>query len=53
MPKRIIEVPERLEEVGKAMAETLAKLERTLDSFGGGKAVDYGEVERMVLDERI
>ena len=51
MPKTFIEVPERLTEVGKAMAETLAKLERTLDSLGGGKAVDYAELERMMVEE--
>lgn len=51
MPKMVIEVPEKFEEVGKAMAETLAKLERTLGGLGGGKAVDYAEIERAILEE--
>jgi hypothetical protein len=50
VPKMLIEVPERLEGVGKAMAESLANLERMLDRFGGGKAVDYAEVERMISE---
>ena len=45
MPKIVIEVPEELAEVGKAMAEHLAKLERTIRGFGGGKAVDYAALE--------
>ena len=52
MPKIVIEVPERLQEVGESMAETLAKLDRMLDSFGGGKAVDYAEVERVMIEEQ-
>ena len=50
MPKMVIEVPEELTEVGKAMAERLAALERTLGRLGGGKAVDYAEVERAMSD---
>lgn len=46
----VIEVPEQLEEVGKAMAEQLAELERTMARQGGGKAVDYAEVERAVSE---
>ena len=41
MPKMVIEVPEELTEVGKAMAEQLAELERTMARHGNGKAVDY------------
>lgn len=51
MPKMTIEVPEGFEEVGEAMAETLAKLARTAGGFGGGKAIDYAEVERLVFEE--
>jgi hypothetical protein len=47
----VIEIPEGFEEVGQAMAETLAKLARTAGGFGGGKAVDYAEVERLVSEE--
>jgi len=46
----VIEVPEQLVEVGKAMAEQLAELERTMARQGGGKAVDYAEVERVVSE---
>jgi hypothetical protein len=51
MPKIMIEVPKGFEEVAQAMAETLAKLERTTAAFGGGKAVDYAEVEKLVSEE--
>ena len=50
MPKIVIEVPEALAQVGKAMAEQLAELERTMARQGGGKAVDYAEVERAVSE---
>ena len=46
MPKMVIEVPEELTEVGKAMAEQLAELQRTMARHGNGKAVDYARVER-------
>ncbi len=47
MPKMVIEVPEELTEVGKAMAEHLAELQRTMARHGNGKAVDYAKVERQ------
>ena len=50
MPKMVIEVPEELTEVGKAMAEHLAALQRTVARLGGGKAVDYAEVERAMSE---
>lgn len=50
MPKLVIEVPEELTEVGKAMAEHLAALQRTVARLGGGKAVDYAEVERAMSE---
>jgi hypothetical protein len=37
MAKMVIEVPDQLVEVGKAMAEHLAMLQRTVDRLGGGK----------------
>ena len=45
MPKMVIEVPDQFVEVGKAMAEHLSMLQRTVDRLGGGKAVDYAAVE--------
>lgn len=51
MPKIVIEVPEELREVGEAMAETLGTLQRTLARTGGGKALDYSEVERVMSEE--
>jgi len=48
MPKMVIEVPEQFVEVGKAMAEHLAMLQRTVDRLGGGKAVDYAAVEAAI-----
>lgn len=48
MPKMVIEVPEQFAEVGKAMAEHLAILQLTVDRLGGGKAVDYAEVEAAI-----
>jgi len=50
MPKMVIEVPEELTEVGKAMAEQLAELQRTMARHGNGKAVDYAKVERQFLE---
>src|SRR5947208_9915936 len=50
MPKMVIEVPEQFAEVGKAMAEHLAMLQRTVDRLGGGKAVDYAAVEAAIAE---
>lgn len=50
MPKMVIEVPEELTAVGKAMAEHLAILQRTVARLGGGKAVDYAEVEQAMSE---
>ena len=44
MPKMVIEVPEEFTEVGRAMAEHLATLQRTVSRLGGGKAVNYAEI---------
>ena len=40
MSKMVIEVPDQFVEVGEAMAEHWALLQRTVDRLGGGKAVD-------------
>lgn len=50
MPKMVIEVPEEFTEVGKAMAEHLAALQRTVSRLGGGKAVDYAEIEQAMSE---
>src|SRR5947208_8109008 len=50
MPKMVIEVAEQFVEVGKAMAEDLAMLQRTVDRLGGGKAVDYAAVEAAIAE---
>ena len=50
MSKIVIEVPDQFEEVGKAMAEHLALLQRTVDRLGGGKAVDYAAVEAAIAE---
>ena len=48
MAKLVIEVPDEFVEVGKAMAEHLALLQRTAERLGGGKAVDYAAVEAAI-----
>ena len=48
MPRMVIEVPEEFTEVGKAMADHLAALQRTVARLGGGKAVDYAEIEQAM-----
>jgi len=50
VPKMVIEVPEKFTEVGKAMAEHLAALQRTVSRLGGGKAVDYAEIEQAMAE---
>ena len=50
MRKMVIEVPEEFTEVGKAMAEHLAALQRTVSRLGGGKAVDYAEIELAMAE---
>jgi hypothetical protein len=50
MPKMVIEIPEEFTEVGNAMAEHLALLQRTVARLGGGKAVDYAEVEQAMSE---
>ena len=48
MGRMVIEVPEELTELGKAMAQQLAEVQRTMARQGGGKAVDYGLVEQAM-----
>jgi len=50
MSKMVIEVPDQFVEVGRAMAEHLAMLQRTVDRLGGGKAVDYAAVEAAIAE---
>ena len=50
MPKMVMEVPEEFAEVGKAMVEHLAALQRTVSRLGGGKAVDYAEMEQAMAE---
>jgi len=50
MSKMVIEVPDQFVEVGRAMAEHLAMLQRTKDRLGGGKAVDYAAVEAAIAE---
>ena len=46
----VIEVREELTELGKAMAQQLAKVQRTMARQGGGKAVDYALVEQAMWE---
>ncbi len=50
MGRMVIEVPEELTELGKAMAEQLAEVQRTMARQGGGKAVDYALVEQAMWE---
>lgn len=50
MAKMVIEVPDELVEVGKAMAEHLVSLQRTMARLGVGKAVDYANVEMAMAE---
>ena len=52
MGRMVIEVPEELAELGKAMAEQLAEVQRTMARQGGGKAVDYALVEQAMWRRR-
>ena len=48
MAKRVIEIPEGLEALGEAIAVMLTRVQGTVAATGGGKAVDYGRVERTI-----
>ena len=49
--KMVVEVPDEFREFWEAMVESLSVMERTIKATGGGKAVDYGQVERLVSEE--
>jgi len=41
----LIEVPEELKDLGKAMADSMAAVKKALGAAIGGKALDYDDVE--------
>jgi hypothetical protein len=51
MPKMVIEIPEELRGLGEAFAGMVARVQGTVASTGGGKAVDYAMVETAVSEE--
>lgn len=51
MPKMVIEIPEELRGLGEAFAAILARVQGTVARTGGGKAVDYAQVESAVSEE--
>ena len=51
MAKLVIEIPEELTDLGEALAAMVARVQGTVTGMGGGKAVDYGRVERAVAEE--
>jgi hypothetical protein len=51
MPKIVIEIPEELKELGEAFKAIVANVGRTVARTGGGKAVDYAQVEKAVAEE--
>ena len=51
MPKRVIEIPDELNELGDVFEAVLANVRRTVAPTGGGKAVDYAQVEAAVSDD--
>ena len=51
MAKLVIEIPEELKDFGEALATMVARVQGTVAGTGGGKAVDYGRVERAVAEE--
>src|SRR5260370_2577678 len=50
MRKMVMEVQEERTEVVRAMDEHLAALQRTGCRLGGGKAVDYAEIEQAMAE---
>ena len=48
MPKRVIEIPDELNELGDVFEAVLANVRGTVARTGGGKAVDYAQVEAAV-----
>ena len=50
MPKRVIEIPDELNELGDVVEAIVANVLRTVARTGGGKAVDYAQVETAVSE---
>ena len=51
MAKMEVEVPDELREFWETLLESLSEVKRTIERTGGGKAVDYAEVERSMAAE--
>jgi len=51
MPKRIIEIPDELKELGDVFEAIVANVRGTMARTGGGKAVDYAQVEAAVSED--
>ena len=51
MAKMVIEIPEELREFGEAVTAAVANIQGMLSRTGGGKAIDYAEVERAISEE--
>ena len=51
MAKLVIEIPDELKDLGEALATMVARVQGTVAGTGGGKAVDYGQVERAIAEE--
>ena len=51
MPKMVIEIPEELRGLGEALEAIVARVQGTVARTGGGKAVDYAQVESAVSEE--
>lgn len=51
MPKMVIEIPEELSGLGEAFVAMVSRVQGTVARTGGGKAVDYAEVERAVAGD--
>lgn len=51
MPKRVIEIPDELNELGDVVEAIVANALRTVARTGGGKAVDYAKVEAAVSED--
>ena len=50
MPKRVIEIPDELNELGDVVEAIVANVLRTVARTGGGKAVDYAQVETAMSE---
>lgn len=50
MSKMMIEIPEGLTALGEAFKRVLADVQGTMARTGGGKAIDYAQVEKVVAE---